>query len=115
MRVLVFNIVWYNFASLSFSNMGSATYTYVLVIDRTCSSLYEVRCSIGKYLSRNLIRYIIQQRTFAKEIPDKQLLFINNLFSLNIGTNEVISLVKEKLSLFTKSMQKVGYIYEIEI
>lgn len=110
MRVLVFSMIWYNLVS-----PGNITCTYVLVIDRTCSSLYEVQCSIKKYLSRKSIHYIIQQRNFARSIPDKQLSLINNLFSLNIGTSEVISLVKEKLSQFNKSMQKIGYIYEKDI
>ena len=112
MRVLVFNIIWYDLSNMG----GNITCTYVLVIDRTCSSLYEVKRSIKKYLSCNLIRYIIQQRDdLTRSIPNNQLSLINNLFSLNFGTSEVISLVKERLSHSTKSMQRVGYIYEVDI
>ena len=112
MRVLVFNIIWDNLVSPG----DSVTCIYILVIDRTYSSLYEVRCSIKKHLTPNLICYIIQKRIFARKVPDKLLRSINNLFSINFGTNEVISIVKKKLiPLFTKSMQRVGYIYEMDI
>ena len=113
MRVLVFNIIWDNLVSPG----DNITCIYILVIDKTYSSLYEVRCSMKKYLTPNLIYYIIQKRIFAeKVVPDELLRSINNLFSLNIGTNEVISIVKKKLiPLFTKSMQRVGYIYEKDI
>lgn len=114
MKVLVFNVIWFNLRS-SISSTGYITHTYILVIDRTCSSLYEVG-SIKKYLSCNSIRYIIQQRTFARRVPEKLLTDINNLFSMNFGTSEVISIIKKKLiPLFSKQIQKVGYIYEVDI
>ena len=110
MRVLVFNMIWDDFVS-----SGSITCTYVLVVDRTCSSLYEVKCSIKKYLSRNSICYIMQQRSFARRVPDKLLNTINGLYSIDFGTNEVIRVIKEDLSHFTKSKQRVGYMYEKDI
>ena len=113
MRVLIFNIIWDNLVS-----SGNITCTYVLVVDRTCSSLYEIPYSIKKYLSRNSIRYIMQQKGFSIRVPNNLLLSINSLYSINFGTSEVIRAIKgELVSLFTKKLrrQRVGYIYEKDI
>jgi len=112
-KALVFSVIYNSFII----PVRGTICVYVLIVDRNASSLYEVRCSINKYLSRNLICYIIQQGTYARKVPDELLRSINNLYSINFETDEVINIVKEKLiaRFFTKSMQRVGYIYEKDI
>ena len=115
MKALVFSVIYNSFIIPT----NSTICVYVLIIDRNASALYEVAgCAIKKYLTPNLVHYVIQQKPFSRRfVPDELLKKINNLFSINFETDEVISIVKEKLisRFYTKSMQRIGYIYEKEI
>lgn len=115
MKVLVFSVIYNSLVIPA----PSTICVYVLIIDRNASSLYEVGSAVKKYLTPNLVHYIIQH--FARRfVPFPLLNLIDSLFSLNFGTSEIISRVKEELISYyntnnTKSMQRVGYIYEREI
>jgi len=96
---LVFYLTDYSFFNDD-NIRGRGGWTYILLISKEEElCLYSIDTVIKKYLSRNVIHYITQNYYSVRKrlIPLQVSRIINNLYSMNFHTIEVVKIVKSRL------------------